>query len=301
MSFYAVEEIDDALERTKEILLPFELSNWTRLAIITLFLGGTGFANIFFQAPTSVPSGSYESTEIHMTEIAGAMAPASTATIAAAAALIFGAITIFIYLSSVFNFVMFRSLRDREVSIRKNLGRHYFDGFKYLLFQLGVLVVALGGFLGWMASFMLSPVLGLLLIFLVVPIFVSLAVLTGVVHDFALQEMIETDKGFIQAVKDSIREVTADWREFGAYLIFRLVVSWAVGIMSFFVVIGATMALAVPFLILGFLAAMLTPILGWIVGGIGLLAWIIAMLYINVPFKTYLYSYFVELYDAFMQ
>lgn len=299
MSLHAVEKIEDALQRTKDILLPFELKNWTRLAIITVFLGGFGFSNIFFNMP--FPSGEYGSTGTNaMTGMATSMPAASGIVAAGALTAILAVVFGFMYLSAVFKFVMYRSLREKNVRIRKNIGRHFVDGLKYLLFQLLMFTVGIGLLLGLIGSFTLSTVVGVLLIFLAIPVAVLFAVFSGLVHDFALQDIIEEEKGFIQAVKDSVYSVTDSWRQFGGYLIFRMIISIAIGAMSFFLFLTVTMILVIPFLLIGILAATISQVLGIIVGMIGVLTWMIVMLYINVPFRVYMYSYFVELYDAFM-
>jgi hypothetical protein len=195
---------------------------------------------------------------------------------------------------------MYSSLRERNVRIRKNIGRHFVDGLKYLLFQFLMFTVGIGLLLGWVASFALSPLLGVFLIFALIPLALILAVFSGIVHDFALQDIIVEDKGFIQAVKDSLYSVTDSWSQFGGYLLFRLIVSMAIGIMSFFLFLMVTLIVAIPFLVIGLIGVSLAEILGIVVGAIGVLVWIVVMLYVNVPFRVYMYSYFVELYDAFM-
>lgn len=299
MSLHAVEKIEDALQRAKDIVLPFDYKTWTRLAIITVFLGGFGFSNILFNMP--FPSGEYGSTGSNaMTGMATSMPAASGIVAAGVLTAILAVVFGFMYLSSVFKFVMYRSLREKNVRIRRNIGKHFVDGLKYLLFQLLMLTVGVGLLLGWIGSFAVSPVIGILLTFLAIPVAIVLAVFSGIVHDFALQDIIEGEKGFIQAVKDSVYSVTDSWKQFGGYLLFRLVISMALGIMSFFLFLTVTMILIIPFLIVGLLAAALAPVLGIIVGAVGVLVWMIIMLYINVPFRVYMYSYFVELYDAFM-
>lgn len=298
MSLHAVEKIEDALQRAKDIVLPFDFKTWTRLAIITIFLGGFGFSNIFFNMP--FPSGEYSSTGSNaMTGMATTMPASSTAIAAGVISAILVAVLGFMYLSSISKFVMFRSLREKNVRIRKNIGKHFVDGLKYLLFQLLTFTVGIGLLLGWIGSFTVSPVVGALLVFFVIPVGVLLAVFSGIVHDFALQEIIEEEKGFIEAVKDSFYTVTDSWKQFGGYLVFRLIISMAIGVMSFFLFLTVTMILIIPFLIIGLLAAAIAQILGVLVGVIGIIVWMIVMLYINVPFRVYMYSYFVELYDAF--
>lgn len=318
MSLHAVDAIEDAVQRTKDILQPFDLATWTRLAIISLFVGGMGGG--FLNFPTSFPSdpghsdefgtgiqdyNSYEGVEglnSFSPEALTGMATSvpSNMAIGGLIAGIVGLVLIFMYLGSVFEFVMYRSIREKNPRIRKNFADHYIDGFKYMLFQIGLMILVAGGVIGWIAALFAMPIVGGLLTLLVLPLLLILAIFGGVVHDFGLQKMIETDLGFIASVKESVQEVTADWGEFGGYILFRLIVSWAVGIMEFVLMLVLAGVIGVPFLLVGLAAGSASTIAGLIVGGIGLLIGVILWLYVSVPFRTYMYSYFVELYEQFI-
>ncbi|MFB6100794.1 MAG: hypothetical protein ABEK16_06000 [Candidatus Nanohalobium sp.] len=301
MSLQAVEEIDDAIQRTKDIVLPFDFMTWTRLAVISIFLGGIGFFNIFTNMPTGFQNTSQYGGSGAMTGMATAAPAVSNAVLLAVAGIFALGFLVFMYLGSVFRFVMFRSLREKEVKVRKNIGRHYVDGFKYFLFQIGMFMLMAAVFIGWIASFAASPLLGGLMLLPAIPLFIILAVFGGIVHDFALQRAIEFDEGFIASIRKAASTVTGDWKQFGGYLLFRIIVSWAIAIMGFFVFITVSLVLAIPFIILGALMYALSPVVVWPVAIIGILVWTVALLYANVPFRVYLYSYFVELYDAFME
>jgi hypothetical protein len=312
MTLYAIDKIEDALERSKEILFPFDLGTWTKFAIIGIFLGGLGFPS-FFNFPGS--SGDWDSgTDTYgtsdfeslnsfqpesITGMATAM-PEETLVLAVAGGLLSLAL-IFMYLSSVFEFVMYRSIREKNPRIRKNFADHYIDGFKYMLFQIGLLILTIGVIGGWIGSFFVNPMMGGVLTILAIPIMIALAVFGGIVHDFGLQKMIDRRTGFIQAVKESIREVTDDWGQFGGYLLFRLIVTWAVGIASLMTVLILSLVIGLPFLMAALGAGTISSIVGIVVGAIGALIWIVVMLYVTAPFKVYTYSYFVELYQAFSE
>ncbi len=318
MSFQAVDAIEDAFQRTKDLLLPFDLSTWTRLAVISLFVGGMGGG--FFNFPTSFPSdpghsedfgngvqdynsyGGVEGLESFSPEALTGMATSTPSSLAIGGLIagIAGLVLIFMYLGSVFEFVMYRSIREKNPRIRKNFADHYIDGFKYMLFKIGLLILVAGGAIGWIAALFTMPIVGGLLTLLALPLLLILAILGGVVHDFGLQKMIETDLGFIASVRESVEEVTSDWGEFGGYLLFRLIVSWAIGIMQFVLILMLAGVIGVPFLLVGLAAGSASTVAGLIVGGIGLLVGVILWLYVSVPFRTYMYSYFVELYQRFI-
>jgi hypothetical protein len=320
MGLHAVDVVEDAVERSKEILFPFDLGIWSRLALIVLFVGGAGFGSMFTNIPASDTGSVYtdfEDANMNTKESSNSFGDSSVdleeavarkhnlgglgmATIAGVVALLLFIGLIFMYLSSVFKFVMFRSIREKDVSIRENFAKHYIDGFKYFMFNLGIAAFALAVVAGIVLGFMSNLVLGVSAILIAVPIFVLLAVFTGIVHDFALQEIIVEDAGFIESVKSSLSQVTDDWKQFGGYLLIRLVVSWAVSLLSFFVFGAISLAALIVLGLLSFALFMLFAPIGMIAALISFIVWFVAVLFGRVPFQTYLYSYFVELYDAFM-
>ncbi|MFB6159107.1 MAG: hypothetical protein ABEJ95_05650 [Candidatus Nanohalobium sp.] len=298
MGFVAVEELDDALERTKDILLPFDLKTWSKLAFICLFLGGTGFS--FFNVPSGYTGDGQYSMQAgeSMAGMATAL-PLESAVAAGAVGAVFLLVLGFMYLSSVFEFVMYRAVREKKVSIRDRMSEHAVDGLKYFGFQLVYALAALAMVAAGVGSFVLNPLLGVLAFLVLIPVFIVVAVFAGVVHDFALQMMVD-GKGFRESVMKSVGLMKSDWEEFGAYLLLRLVVSWTVSIGAAVIFMIPALVIGLPFLFIVILLAEASPILAGITGVAGLIVVLVFGLYVSVPFKTYMYSYFVELYDGFM-
>jgi hypothetical protein len=308
MGLHAVDVVEDAVERSKEILFPFDLGTWSRLALIVLFVGGAGFGSMFTNIPAPDAGSDFSNdlgdSGMNMEEsITGMTTVGSSvgmATIAGVVALLLLIGLVFMYLSSVFKFVIFRSIREKDVSIRENFAKHYIDGFKYFMFNLGTAAFALAVVAAIVFGFMSNLVLGIFAILIAVPVFVLLAVFTGIVHDFALQEIIVEEAGFIESVKTSLSQVTDDWKQFGGYLVIRLVVSWAVSLLSFLVFGAISLAALIVLGLLSFALFMLFAPIGMIAALISFIVWFVAILFGRIPFQTYLYSYFVELYDAFI-
>lgn len=308
MSLYAIDKIEEALQRTKDIILPFDFMNWTRLAVITFFVGGLGGANLFTSFPTPPETGSgggfsatgpTASTESLTGMASSAPSIGSTAILGIGLMFLLAAF-IYLYVSSVFKFVFYQSLRDKNVRIRRNFSKHYRNGFKYFLFKLAFVGVFLSLVLGVIAGFMVSPLLGVLLIFPMIPVAILLSVFGGIVNDFALQEMLVEEKGLLASIKSSLSTLKQDWREFGGYILFRLIVTWAVAIISTMLMAILAVILAIPVLILVLVGAAASNVVAGGIVAVGVLLGLVLILYLNVPFRTYVYSYFVELYDAFM-
>ena len=322
MGYIAVEAVEDALERSKEILSPFDFMTWTRLAVIMIFVGGSGisgFTNFPFSSFSSFedsgtefepsPSPTGFDSSVPSTQFDQAITGLSTASPGASEAgllILVGSLLLFIgvaflYLGSLAKFVLFRGLDEKEISIRQSVGKHYFDAVKYMLFNIGLIALVVGSLAGLIGSFFVNLVLGIGITLIFIPLMIVVAVLGGLVNDFALLEIIRTDKGFIESVRDAVSDLLEHKEEFGVYLLMRLVITTLIGIISF----TATMAVKfIYLLVFGLIAVGLGAInstLALIPVTLGILVWMITALYLKVPFTTYLYSYYVELYRGFME
>ncbi|MCJ7479364.1 MAG: hypothetical protein MUP63_04275, partial [Candidatus Nanohaloarchaeota archaeon QJJ-7] len=126
MEWYASENLEEAYTSTKDFLLPFNRGIWARMAVVVFLTGGFGFgsfSNIF----SNIPSGSTPSS------ISTAGAPAESGSLTGAVtgmasmepvvislAVFFLLIILgFMYVSSVFEFVFYKSIREQEVNIRE--------------------------------------------------------------------------------------------------------------------------------------------------------------------------------------
>ena len=111
--------------------------------------------------------------------------------------------------------------------------------------------------------------------------------------------MIEDRIGFIDSLKQVFSALRTEWRETGVYLIVRLFISYAVALMALTVVGSVSLAFLLVFGIIAGLIALISPLVAVLPAALGILLWMISMLYVSVPFRTYMYSYFVEVYENF--
>ena len=320
MGYIGVDSVDGALERSKDVLLPFDFMTWTKLAVIMIFVGGSGISG-FTNLPFSSFSGFEDSgtdfgatsasgfqSTVHNGQVVDSVTGLSTAAptepgiaaLAVVGGLLFGLAVLFGYLNSLAKFVLLRGLNDRSIEIRSNISRHYFDALKYTVFNFGMGILVLGLVAAWIGSFVFNAVAGVLLTLLLLPILLVVAVFSGVVNDFALLEMINSEKGLIQSIKLALSETTEDWSEFGIYLVMRLVITTLAGIASFTAVMFFTVFYLVIFGLMTAAFAAVNSTAALIPIIIGLLTWLITSLYLSVPFQTFIHSYFVELYKGFM-
>lgn len=317
MGWYAVEELENAWEETKQLLLPFDLGTWARLSLIVLLTGGFNTPNL----PSS-PSGNINSNQGDYSDIYGTSGTADThfegasslmpelgmtglATSSATAdsalaglvllAAVFG--LAFIFISSVFEFIYYQSLLDKDVSIRKNWSKHWRKGARYFGFRLGVLLFVGIVVLGVVAGFMADVVAGGLMLFAAIAGLIPLMVFLELTRNFVLLKMMEEDLGVIDAWRDFWPELRAEWKQVAVYLVLRLAITVAAVTLVFIGGMIVALILLIPGIIVGALLYMIAPVLVTIPIILGGLVWIALLLGLVVVPKTYLYNYAILVYE----
>jgi hypothetical protein len=316
MAWYALEEIDEAIDETKELIWPPDFWTWTKLAIIILFVGGGGF-----NLPSSFPSDTgstggeldqdfnFDSTTLPessiqspgsfdevMSSMGASSAGLSNSMVLAIFALLVPVILIFMYIGSVFEFIFYKSLIDKKVNITGNFRENIWKGARYFGFQLVFLLAVLGLVASVFGSFMVSGALGLLMVLLFIPLLLVLSIFSGLTHDFVLLRMLEDDEKLVEAWKSFWPDLRTDWKQVGVYLIVKFFVSLVVGIASAIVILLATLVFAIPAIILVILSGMIAEVLMLVTGALMFLIWLIMLFYLAVPFRTYIYYYVILVY-----
>ncbi|MFB6191341.1 MAG: hypothetical protein ABEJ64_02845 [Candidatus Nanohaloarchaea archaeon] len=315
MGWYASEELDNAYEEAKELLLPFDLGTWARLFLIVL-LTGNGFS--MPNMPSSLPgdtgdtgTGSFESTygtasddpvrsaasdlSVPMTGLAAA-SPTGTGTVAAIIGLVLVFVLGFLYISSVFEFIYYQSLLDKKVSIRDNFRRHSGRGARYFGFRLGMMALVILSVAVGVAGLFANPIMGGLMLFTLMLLLIPVMVFMGLTQNFVLLGMMENDTGLVQAWKDFYPELRKQWKQVGVYILVRFAVKIATGVASLIWAFVSLLLLLVPFGILAVLFYMAAPVLAAIPVTIGLITWIVLLIGLQVVFQTYLYYYAILVY-----
>lgn len=307
MSWYALENLDEAMEKTKDLLLPFDLITWTKIAIIAVFAAGVGLPS----APSVPPQGNQGSTvytpdsdfqtspniETSLGEITGTATAGQTglAAVIIIVALLFAGL--FMYISSVFQFIYYQTVLDGKPSIIKNFRKHAYRGLRYLGFQIVFFLFVLATLVIPAAGFTVNAILGLLLLILVwLPLVIAAALLSGLVHDIALLRMMEAEEGLIEAWRNVWPDIKSQWRQVAVYIVIKFFIGLGIGIATFMVLVAVGIFLLVPFAIVGFLASMVHPILLALTIITGALTFAVIMAYVRVPFSTYLYTYITLFY-----
>lgn len=303
MSLHAFDDIDDALDATRAFLLPLDRGRWLRLALVVLFLGGTGFNIPFggFNAPSGDPG---TAPPADTPEITNAVILAIAAVVAVV--LLLG--LAYMFVGSVMEFVFVRSLAAESVSLREYARENLRRGARLFGFRIGLAVLGLVVF-GLMAAIALLPLLlgdavaiTVLAVLVLAPVFLIGALVFGVVNAFTtafvVPIMLAEERGVLAAWRRLWPTVREHWKEYGVYA----VVSWAFAI-GLGIAVGVAMGvvaivLLIPALLLGLLSfGLLTvvPPIGFVAIAatiaVYLLALFVAYALAQVPVQTYLRYY----------
>ena len=265
---YATDALGDALEATREFLLPVDLRHWGKLAFVTFFLGGIGAG---FSGPPT-PSADVEAAPgepivpgepiLPGEPVVPPAVPGDIWLIAAAVVVLAVALSLaFHAVRGIMDFVLIESLREEQVEIQRFAGARWRQGLRLFGFRLVVdllafllvampLVLVFGPLLLGVGriEFLLVGFLLLVPVLLVVP--AGAALLNGFTTAFVVPTMILHGGGVLDGWRRFWPTLRREWKEYVAYAVVNLVLVIAGGIA---LGIGATLAgilVLVPFLLL---------------------------------------------------
>jgi hypothetical protein len=270
MSLSALDSIDDALQATKGLLLPFDRGTWFRLAVVMIFVGGGGAS-----APNTSNVGSFgDSGGFDDGGVAGpptgdVQFPDVTGELVALLAIFVVAVLLvglaLAAIGGVMEFVFVESLGSEEVRLRSyffdNLGR----GLRLFGFRIGfglLNLLVLGGVLAGLvaATVGFSPegwtTAGLFgLAFLALPVLFLDAVVVGTILGFTtmfvVPVMLLEERGVLSAWRRFWPTLRAEWKEFLAYWVMGFILSLVTGIAQGIIGFVLLLVVAIPFLVVG--------------------------------------------------
>ena len=288
--YYAFSGIDDAIEKTKSLLWPFNWSIWWRIAVISLFTGYFGGINFPF-SPSSY-SQPFDSSQA-FTGMPGL--PGIILLLIAAVLLI---AVVFAFLSSIFQFVFVRCLSENEFMLKKyfveNIGRglRLFAFWIILILAAIVSVLALFFFAlaagGALSVLMIIPAIGIFLLILLL-----VAIIALFTSDFVVPIMIKDNCGVIEGWKKCWGVLRASFSQSLVYLVMRVIISIIVAIILVIISVVVLLLIGIPFLaffilsgaVFGLSLLKITLLILFLVIAIPVL------LIICVPFNTFLRVY----------
>ncbi|MGM0606116.1 MAG: DUF7544 domain-containing protein [Halobacteriota archaeon] len=303
MALHAIENLDEAVTVTREFLFPLDVRRWLKLAIIAFFVGG-GMNLPTAQFNTSGATDRVPASELPTT-VPETAVPLLVGIVAVAVllAIAFGIV------GAIMEFVFIESLRTGDVSLGRYWSRRWRQGLRLFGFRVAIGVPLLGAFLGWMALFLgplvlgvgdpigsvVTFLLGMVLLFVVGLVYGVVAAFTTV---FVVPIMISAESGVLAAWRRLWRSIKTAWKQYLAYAVAALVLTFATGILASIVLGIAALALLVP---LGVVAAIayftvsLSSTLGLAIvaglAGLFVLSMVVIWALVQVPILTYLRYY----------
>ena len=330
MGWHALDNIEEALQDTKDKLLPFDFVTWAKLAVI-VFLTGSAAGGPSYINPANFGGGDFsgpdfdegvenqfspgmEASSIDMHQIKNVEIPENLAGFDAAYAVLFavgvalfGLLLLLTYITSVFQFVMYKSMIDDvKIGYAKDFlseGLQYFI-FRWITLVATVLVAGLGFGLGTALglSFNIYGVLaGLGIGAVVLAGIVAIGVLRWIAFNIALPEMVRNGSGLSNALEKSLSEARNQFVEVAVFWLMKLVIGLGLGIATMTIIFPAAILLLIPFGIIGYLLMLLTPAFLVPVILLYFLAVLVLGLAVSVPVKVYTYSYVLEMHEALFQ
>jgi hypothetical protein len=311
MSYKTIDAVEEAFEDTKELLFPFDLRTWAKLAFIAVLAGGVGGFNFpgFPSGGSNYnpdPGTNYDTGDMQSFDsqefsnmATGAFTSASTSmALAGIAVTLVSIVLFFMYISSVFVFVYYKSLIDKDVKIVSNFKDNIGAGFRLFSFRfiwtLSMILMAGAGIL----AVIVQPLILIPLLLLLLPVVILITVISLFVNTFVVINMLETGNGFIKSAKSVYTDLKAEWKEFLIFLVMNIVLGIGVSIVIGTGAMALLVALAIPFGIIGILLywvswTLVIPVVA-IAGTLFLLGVLIGLV---APTTTFMYYYSIEVYN----
>ncbi|NGM71583.1 hypothetical protein G6M89_21805 [Natronolimnobius sp. AArcel1] len=293
----AVDDLSDAIDATRELLLPVQVGLWIKLAIVVFFIGGSLGMSGSVPAGDVGPVADETAVDAPIDEI-----PDKIIALAAVIVVILLALW-FIYnaLGAIMEFVFVESLRSRAVHVRRYMGQNLWRGLRLFGFRLVLGAIALG----IVAIPALSVVLGtstpeaaleslIPFVLLAIPVYLIYAILMRFTSEFVVPVMLLEERGVLSAWRRFWPTLTGNLGQFVVYLVLVWILQFVINFAAGFVILFGVVAIAIPFIILGVLAAMLGEIGLWIAGALAVVALVVVLLFValvQMPIRTYFQYY----------
>jgi MFS family permease len=308
LSWYAIDTLGEAYEETKEFLLPFDLRLWLKIAFVLFFVGGyssfpTSFGNTgggmggvqeeVGETQVEVP----ETPDAVLEELSNLITPLVLSILLAV--LIVG--VIYSYLSSVFTFVFYRSVQDAEVRLRAGVKRYAYDGLKYFVFNLLMLVLWLASLALAVAAFFNAVPVGLSVLAALVPLWVLLWLVSFYVRSLTVPEMVAEDAGFVESLKRTYGYVRGEPKQAAVFLVASIVIGIAAAAVLSVAVAAISIIAAIPLVILGVVLYFISPLLVAVPAIVGVLFLLVALFAVSVPVQTYVFGWILNVHSRFSE
>ncbi len=304
MVYHALECVDDAIDATREFLLPVDRSRWLKLAVVVFFLSGSsGVSSLpntsFSFAPGEVEFSGQLFDPASLSELFDQFLP-----LVVGLAIVFALVgVVFALVGSIMEFVLVESLRTESVAVRATMRNYLGGGLALFAFRivLGLVVFAIVGGLTYL---LVVPSLGndaqvvagaIVLIPVVFVVGIAAAVANQLTTEFVVPTMIHEDRGLRSAWGRFWPILRQNLGQFALYIVVRFALTIGVGIVAGIATGIAGVIVGVPFAIIGGIAFLGTggtvTLVSAIVYGVLIVAFILSLLaataVVQVPLKAF--------------
>lgn len=299
MPLYALEDLEEAFDVTREFLTPLDVRQWLKLAFVVFFVG-SGVSLPTTEFGTSAPSGTPPAGELPSEVPADAVA--IVAGVAVAGLLLAVGVAL---IGAVLEFVLIESLRSGEVSIRRYWRRRWRQGVRLFGFRVAIGLPVIALFVGWVGLLVVPLLAGREVaapsaVFLIgLPVVVVVAVVyslvSGLTTVFVVPIMVRAEVGVLAAWRRLWGSVRTAWRQYLAYVAVAflltvgasVVASVLVGIVALVFLVPALLAVGVASVAVSLSSAAGLAVIAALALLFGL-AVLVCWLLVQVPVVAYL-------------
>ena len=299
MPLYALEDLEEAFDVTREFLTPLDVRQWLKLAFVVFFVG-SGVSLPTTEFGTSAPSGTPPAGELPSEVPADAVA--IVAAVAVAGLLLAVGVAL---IGAVLEFVLIESLRSGEVSIRRYWRRRWRQGVRLFGFRVAIGLPVIALFVGWVGLLVVPLLAGREVaapsaVFLIgLPVVVVVAVVyslvSGLTTVFVVPIMVRAEVGVLAAWRRLWGSVRTAWRQYLAYVAVAflltvgasVVASVLVGLVALVFLVPALLAVGVASVAVSLSSAAGLAVIAALALLIGL-AVLVCWLLVQVPVVAYL-------------
>jgi hypothetical protein len=257
-NYYASGEISGAIDRTKNLLWPFQWGVWLRIALIALFIGGGGGFNL--------PGSSFD--DVSDTGLAPGSFPDPGPDMLGLILLLAGVVLllalIWMFVGSILQFVFVDCLTSGQILLTRTFRERSGKGVRLFLFNIGIALIFIF-IIAALALIFFLPMMGgappgdalmisklLLFLFLMLLLLIPIVLIALITTDFVVPVMVRDDCGVIAAWRQVAGLLASEWKQAVVYVLAKVVLGIAAFILMVIVLLIAVLITAIPFVILGF-------------------------------------------------
>lgn len=301
---YAIDDLGDAIDVTRDFLTPVEPRMWLKLAFVVFFISALGFSG---PPTTSTGDTTVEDEPFSGTELEGALPDLTgeelLTIVIVVVALALALWLFFAIVGAIMEFVFLESLRSHEVHVRRygmaNLGRagHLFL-FRGLLGLLGFALVGIPA-LSIVSSAATVDEIAVgslvLLAFAGFGYFLLYAFVMQLTTEFVAPIMLLEHRGILSAWKRFWPTLTGSWKEYLVYVVVVAIAQIVLGIAVGFLAVIAGLIVGIPTAIVAIALAVFGGSIGLYlavaVALVGLAVFVLVLALVQVPVVSYFRYY----------